>query len=381
MWGAGRPSPRWMTPQKLLTEILAFRVLEKIALKSSSVREVSNVSDEPHTPPKAPAVPEWAQKLPAQAWRAVKAMGPLMLSLSSELSKKYADHKFRIDSGKALTEAMGSELRSMAEAKAELTRRYLDADAVGKIEIEANLKYLDEKTRTMDVYVESFKHMKEDVGSGSSTPGEIEPSWVDRFNDLARKHNEPWRRDLLAKALAQEAETSGSIGTRALWFIGTIEESTFNAFASLLDLCTDIGGTLLVPGPIEFIDIIPGGPANRTIGHLVFLLEDSGLVGNHLTSRNQFAANSLSIAAYGKHLEVLRFNERVDVHGLILAQLGAKMALLYSRKANALGEKYYKNWLANLPSTVVKLKKQADQSSKAEPTVAKEPQGEDKPNH
>ena len=58
----------------------------------------------------------------------------------------------------------------------------------------------------------------------SKVPPEQNPSeealqasehWIDRFRDLSRQYNEPWREDLLARALQRESYSPGSVDASA----------------------------------------------------------------------------------------------------------------------------------------------------------------------
>src|SRR5436190_1007516 len=72
-------------------------------------------------------------------------------------------------------------------------------------------------------------------------------------SELARAHNETWREDLLARALATESASPGSVSPRALWLLGTLEASQFTAFAAILNLASRIDDALIIPSNGSFI--------------------------------------------------------------------------------------------------------------------------------
>ena len=172
--------------------------------------------------------------------------GARLVSLSTEASRRYADHQIRLASVDAFKQALAAEGSAMVATRKKLLASATGADDVTKVRIQSDLKFLEEECRKYRIYLTSFDHVRDDAAP-SETATTIEPAWLDRFDEYARKQNELWRADLLAKALAMEAAKPGSIGPRALWVIGTMDENVFHAFASLLDICTIVGDTPLVP--------------------------------------------------------------------------------------------------------------------------------------
>ena len=60
-------------------------------------------------------------------------------------------------------------------------------------------------------------------------------SWWDMFEGLARRRNETWRRELLARALVEYDRVPGSIGLKAIWELGMMESDDFGCLAAFCD--------------------------------------------------------------------------------------------------------------------------------------------------
>ena len=303
-----------------------------------------------------PAVPEKAKSV----WRIVKAAGPLLIAQSRKLSEAYAQHQLRLAEVEAIKELMIAEARTIAEVRKKLIDRYLDAAPEDRLRLRQDIEVAEKDLRQLGVYQKAIEHVPDNpapspqpTSAESLDPPDDFKAWLDTFNDYARKQNEPWRAELLARALALESSTPGALGQRALWFIGTIDERSFHAFAALLDIAPNIGGSYVIPNQGPFAEKpIPTCAlgSNVHLGNILFLLSDLGLVGDILTSQKIFVANNLVIAAYGQQRAVMRTKEEVRLQGVILTSLGDTLARLYEPKPNSLGAEIYKAWLDSIRS-------------------------------
>lgn len=298
-----------------------------------------------------PSIPEKAKAV----WRIFRAAGPLLIAQSTKLSEAYAKHQLRLAEVDAIKELMVGEARTITEIRKKLIERYLDAAPEDRIRLRQDIDVAERDLRQLGVYQRAIEHVPESsAASGPTSATEnLDPpddfrAWIDTFNDYARKQNEPWRAELLARALALESASPGVLGQRALWFIGTVDEKAFHAFAALLDIAPNIGGSFIIPnhGPYaeKPIPTCALGP-NVHLGNVLFLLSDLGLIGNPLTSQKIFAANGMVLASYGPHKAVAMIKEELRLGGVILTSLGDTIALLYEPKANSLGLEIYKAWL------------------------------------
>lgn len=184
-------------------------------------------------------------------------------------------------------------------------------------------------------------------------------SWLDRFDELAKKHNEPWRKDLLSRALAQEAKSPGSVSPRALWIIGTIEKPLFDNFAALLDLSV----FEMIPARNAYkIDVGNG----RTIGHLTFSLSDVGLIGASDSMRGLPRGSHFRIT-YGSDTYLLEFHKDYEIGGIIFTKLGHEIASFYEAKPNDIGRKILADWLAAMSDEICTKKKLDPKTAPGEP--------------
>lgn len=297
-----------------------------------------------------PSVPGKAKAV----WRIVKAAGPLLLAQSAKLSEAYAKHQLRLAEVDAIKELMIAEARTVAEVRKKLIDKYLDAPPEDRLRLRQDIEFAEKDLRQLGVYQRAIEYVPEGKATESQTPSDesLDPpdeyrAWLDSFNEYARKQNEPWRVGLLARALALESSEPGALGQRALWFIGTVEEKSFHAFASILDIATKMGGGYVIPNHQPYIERpIPNcvlGP-NVQLGQALFLLSDLGLIGDLLTSQRLFPTNSLLMATYGSHELVAVTTQAVSIRGVILTSLGDTIARLYEPKECELGTEIYDKW-------------------------------------
>jgi len=287
-------------------------------------------------------------------WRIVKAAGPLLIAQSAKLSEAYAQHQLRLAEVEAIKELMVAEARTIAEVRKKLIDKYLDASPEDRLRLRQDIEMAEKDLRQLGIYQKAIEHVPDgQVPDAQVTANEnLDPpdefmAWLDSFNEYARKQNEPWRVGLLAKALALESSNPGALGQRALWFIGTVDEKSFHAFASILDIAINMGGGYVIPNHGAFIErSIPNcvlGP-NVQLGNVLFLLSDLGLIGDLLTTQKSFPLNSLLEATYGTHRLVAVTTQAIKFGGVILTSLGDTIARLYEPKENDLGAEIYSSW-------------------------------------
>lgn len=115
----------------------------------------------------------------------------------------------------------------------------------------------------------------------------VDASWWDTFETLARRRNEVWRRELLAKALVQYDRVPGSISLKAIWEIGMMEGDDFGCLAAFCDSALHIDGkpvVLIEPqqqAQFRFEDA--DGLRQINLAHAVSALIDAGLVSQAAT--------------------------------------------------------------------------------------------------
>lgn len=286
----------------------------------------------------------------------VKAIGPFLVSQSSHLSENYAQHQLRLACVEAAKEYMLDEVGSLGQIRVRLRNSYYSTtDQIERLRLRQDIAETEKELRRFNVINNALDVINSDQGDESdpitSSNTSISEHWLDRFNEYARCENESWRADLLSAALAMEARKSGSVGPRALWLVGTIDEYLFHAFASIVDLSTRIGNEHIIPAANGFFErLVPDCLLGDkiVIGNLTFMLSDLGLIGDILSSYKNIQNNSVIITEYGYRKTELVTKKKLSVAGIILTQLGEVIANLYKEEPNLLGQEIYEKWVSSL---------------------------------
>jgi hypothetical protein len=293
--------------------------------------------------------------------RVMRALGPL-ISLSQEASEKYAEHQMRLAKVEVAKESMLLEVRMYADIKKQLVEEFVKAEQAERLHIRKKIKEIDQEVRKIGVYQQAVNVLE-------TTPQETSPqlllennqqqedaytAWIDTFNDYAKKQNEPWRQDLLAKALAKEATHPGSIGQRALWFIGTIDERSFNAFAALLNVSISIAGSYVLPNQGEHLEKVVSTAvlgAEMKLGNVIFQINDLGLIGDLMSTQKIFQQEAILPISYGTSHALIQLKQELRISGVILTSLGDTIASMYKPQIDPLGSEIYAKWLETVKAT------------------------------
>jgi hypothetical protein len=122
-----------------------------------------------------------------------------------------------------------------------------------------------------------------------------------------------------------------------------------------LDIAIKTLEDYFIPNHAAYVGrIIPGcalGP-HMTLGQLLFLLGDLGLIGDLLTSERSVPAGGLAIVSYGAHSCVAIAKQEIKLRGVILTPFGNTIARLYEPKANDVGSEVYSSWLEGVRSSL-----------------------------
>jgi hypothetical protein len=264
-----------------------------------------------------------------------------------------------------------AEKRALLDVKNKLlTHYYMSAEPEERFRIERDLKDISASLQQFNVAVQALNYISPNERNTASAPGsedapahaEVTQHWMDKFSELARAHNETWREDLLARALAAESDQPGSVSTRALWLLGTMEETHFVAFATILDLCSIIEEGIIIPSHNGFnlrpIPDCPLGP-DTSLGYLIYLLGDVGLLSDTSSTNMAIDKGKQFIAAYGSsRIRIDCQSQNLIISGVIPSTIGNSVAFFCDRKPNALGKEIFDAWLASLdkkafPQTIV----------------------------
>ncbi len=293
-------------------------------------------------------------------WLASKA-----IFLSDEASARYANHAARMGAAQAMSDALGVELKHLADLKALLQQRYFDASPEERLRIKRDIGELDEQVRLKGVYLASvmLPSSKNILPSSRNThanagKSESNDSWHDRFEQFARRMNEDWRADLLAKALQSEMESPNSVGMQALWQIGTMDADTFHCFAALLDLMLQLNDSKVLPfSELDFTSSVAhvyGQPA-CTLGTLTFQLKQSGLIVADAQSGTMVKKGDVDSVHFHDEHTSFRFTEDGLILGICLTPVGEKLSNFYDPKhpGDFWEEKVYRNFVRRNAHAIV----------------------------
>ncbi|MGA9163816.1 MAG: DUF2806 domain-containing protein [Thiobacillus sp.] len=313
-----------------------------------------------------PSVPNIARA----AWGIVKAIGPFLISQTEKGSEAYAQHQMRLAHVEVCKELMLGEIHTLNEVRRKLIEKYYDAPEDERFRIKRDLQDIEKDTRRLGVYQKALEYLpaEDEASTDNNATGTISPSWMDRFNEVAQLQNEAWRQELLSKALAREAQNPGSISPRALWFIGTVDDQVFHAFASLIDVSSIILGRYMIPNHTGYYGrVLPDCVLGEDfeLGNITFLLNDLGVIGDLLTSQRKIPAASMFLMSYGQQHYTLKAKQEMRVSGIVLTPLGEIIASLYEPKPNELGAEIFDAWVKSIrPDTAEVLQlRQAGQNN------------------
>lgn len=301
-------------------------------------------------------------------WNVISSVGPWLISQSDASSEAYARHQERLANVEITKEVskelLMQEVHLYGEAKKKLLDKWADADSTEKVHIKCGLQEIDASMRAIKVSAKALTYLPEpnqrDTAQASGTPSsdipnpEVTAHWMDRFSELARAHNEPWREDMLARALAQESAEPGTVTPRVLWLIGTLDQETFNAFATMMDLAIRFNNRFVIPSHEEFNHIpIPNCLLGNTmhIGSLGYYLEDTGLLADE-RSVIDIEPNQNFLVSYDDFYCVISSTENIKSTGILHTRLGESLARFYKPKFNPLGRKIFEAWVSNLDATI-----------------------------
>ena len=291
----------------------------------------------------------------------VASVGPYLLAQSEKTSDAYARHKLKMANVDATKLLMVEEAKSIAKARDTLREKYIEASTEERIRIRRDLHDTECDIRQMQIATTAIEYLPEfspqttepthDAAS-AETP-EIEPvpeHWMDRFNSYARKSNEPWRCELLSRALALQATNPDAVTLRALWTIGTLEKSKFDAFSAILDISSSNHDSIFIPGARVLSLEIPRCDlgVNVPLGAIAFELGDTGLLADtnsQLTiPKDNFALIRYRNTAY----RIKNKTGPIQITGMMPSETGASIARFYQTRDNPFGLELLNKWIGTL---------------------------------
>ncbi|MCK9388648.1 MAG: DUF2806 domain-containing protein [Sulfuritalea sp.] len=287
--------------------------------------------------------------------KVISAVGPLLIAQWEKAATAHAQHQTRLARVEAFKELLIAECRNLADIRKQMLQRYLDATNEDRTRLQSDIEMIEREVRRLGVIQGSFQYLanndpKDVTDSEGKAVEVVEPAWLDRFNEYAKLQNEVWRQDLLSRALARESLLPGSVGIRALWFIGTVDSDSFHAFAALIDISSR-APRYCVPNHRSLYErVLPTcaiGPKTK-LGNILFLLDSLGLFGDIHTSGRELEKDIEFKAAYGDSAFIIRTKQQLQIRGIILTPLGDIISSLYEPKPNELGREVFDNWIKSI---------------------------------
>lgn len=300
----------------------------------------------------------------AAAWNVVASLGPRALALWPAASKNLLSHQMGKDAIAGWRNALDRENADYAEVEKVLISKVPTASPEERVEIQQKIEFLRGMRCQGNVVAKALAHLatKPDPTPslqppqtdlpGSETQGAvISEHWTDHFNRFARQRNEPWREQLLARALAKESENPGSVSSRLLWILGTLESEKFECLAALFDLATMVNTSPIIPGENVWFDNkpIPGLDLPKmTLGVVMAALSDTGLIQSINIVRNISKDETIKASYDGLIYSITCKDFNDHFSGILFTSLGGSLASLYDQTPNDYGRKLFKDWIENL---------------------------------
>ncbi|PLK46975.1 hypothetical protein [Uliginosibacterium sp. TH139] len=182
---------------------------------------------------------------------------------------------------------------AMLEHHKKVLKKYAAATGEKAFSFSTTLEQLESDLRLLATVQRSFAYISDDSTAAErqkqeqNQSNERDQSWWDMFEDFARRINEDWRIDLLAKALAAQETHPDSMRRKALWEIAMLEADDFGALSVFCNSSVYLDGKpLVLLDPEEQNKFKLDASDDRwetNLAHVVSALTDKGLVQKILT--------------------------------------------------------------------------------------------------
>ena len=302
-----------------------------------------------------PAKPAWlaaASGTVKAAWRLLRGLAPVFLSREIVSHKK---QKAEVDFVRHL---MREEAKAIADVRAMHWKALGTASPEARFAIRRQLEQLDEDIRHFSISAKALDYLPPPIAATGVPTEPIAEHWMDRFLKLSRAANEPWRAELLARALAHQA-SGHEVSPKLLWTIGTLDYDVFVAVSYILD-CSCIVAvepgteTPIIPvDPGALMDEIatdyPNNPPNvpYRFGALVFMLQESGLIGEVFDNSIDLYKPVFTLRYGTETYRITKANEtkRITLPGLMVTDLGRGLSQFHHHTDRQLGRRFFERAL------------------------------------
>ena len=174
------------------------------------------------------------------------------------------------------------------------------------------------------------------------------------FESLARRTNERWRIELLARALAENDREPGSISLKSIWEIGMMEADDFGCLAAFCDCALHIDGKpviLLEPDEqARFKFELEDDRREIVLAHGVSALIDAGLVARASTqfdTSQPVELEHLSGPTWFSHKPLNSpegAGRRIQIDGFCVNDVALDICRLYKPRLNIASDASFKEF-------------------------------------
>jgi hypothetical protein len=279
----------------------------------------------------------------------LKGIGTFILAQSDKGRAKHLKHL----TGVKTIEAFGIFCKEIAINHAELIANQKasvleETDPHKRWRMQKDLNELERDMSFIEIMINAKQYMieyslrKPADGSEKQDPA----AWYDEFIGFARRRNEPWRQDLLSKAMAQKALDPKSISLKTLWVIGNLEKDIFHLFADFLNIAVYIVKEYMIPSEFDLSSLnkerVTGSVLQgaNTYGGIITALQDEALIANVDKHWNLKGTNPV-VVRYCESGYWVTIKHNWIIQGIFLTPVGKELSLLYQPQRQPIGEKIW----------------------------------------
>ncbi|WP_046006409.1 DUF2806 domain-containing protein [Pseudoalteromonas rubra] len=265
----------------------------------------------------------------------------LFLKINADLGKKLQEVQV-----KAVDESDPFSSIQLAES-ARLIENYIRYIETIRLSLSHIKSPVEESVPNIEDSIAGIEENENDEGYGGE-PFENEessPTWYDIFREIAMRKCEGWRRDLLARCVALEAEEPGSVTLKTLWNIGILETHSFLSLSLFFD-----SSVYLDDYPVIFLDrddLMKTVRVSNGESEGVLIQVLTGLIDDGLLSFGEFELSTdedVSVVSQSSHMMLnndqnsTENNTYVRLEGYTCTDIGLELCKLYEPSFNEVSE-------------------------------------------
>lgn len=284
----------------------------------------------------------------------IRSTGSFLISQSEKASDAYLKYQAKLGAVQAGNEMLRHEAKILSDTREKLVKKFAEAKPEARISIRRDLDELTQAMRRLNIGGMAMMFLSEGEANNPSTEEpsakEISQHWFDKFTELTRVHNEQWRENLLARALAAEASRPGTVSPRVLWLLGTMEEEVFNTFSVFLDICCLVDNQFRMTTLTSLTQRVVKGTIldkNLAVSQITYRLSNTGLIGDRHSYLRLPKGRSM-IFSHGKYAFRVSAKTTLRINSTSLTSLGKCIASFYQRKPSSFGEEMLLAWIQRM---------------------------------